>query len=102
MRPAEGRRTVPRDGDAVTAFLLILAPQFLDSLGLLAALPYGTELNPLYAILGLWPLLAAKMLVAVGVGIAVARRVPSGAPLIGLVGCAGCLTELFAVAGGIA
>ena len=81
----------------MTAFLLIVATQTLDTLGLLAALPYGHELNPLYAALGLWPLLAAKMLVAVGVGIAVARRVPSGAPLIGLVGCVGCLSELFAV-----
>ena len=86
----------------MTAFLIVIATQSLDSLGLLAALPFGTEANPLLAVLGLWPLLAAKMLVAVGVGIAVARRVPSGAPLIGLVGCAGCLTELFAVAGGIA
>ena len=86
----------------MTAFLLVIATQSLDSLGLLAALPFGHELNPLYAALGLWPLLAAKMLVAVGVGIVAARRVPSGAPLIGLVGCAGCLTELFAVAGGIA
>ena len=87
----------------MTAFLLVLATQSLDSLGLLAALPHGgVELNPLFAALGLWPLLAAKMLTAVGVGIVAARRVPSGAPLIGLVGCAGCLTELFAVAGGIA
>ena len=91
---------VPRHGDAVTAFLLVLATQSLDSLGLLAALPFGHEINPLFAALGLWPLLAAKMLVAVGVGIAVARRVPSGAPLIGLVGCAGCLTELYAIVGG--
>ena len=86
----------------MTAFLLILATQTLDSLGLLAALPYGHELNPLFTALGLWPLLAAKMIVATGVGIAVARRVPSGAPLIGLVGCAGCLSALFAVAGGVA
>ena len=86
----------------MTAFLIVIATQSLDSLGLLVALPYGHELNPLLVALGLWPLLAAKMLVAVGVGIVAARRVPSGAPLIGLVGCAGCLTELFAVAGGIA
>ena len=86
----------------MTAFFLVVATQTLDSLGLLAALPHGTEINPLFAALGLWPLLAAKMLFAVGVGIAVARRVPSGAPLIGLVGCAGCLSELFAVAGGVA
>ena len=87
----------------MTAFLLVIATQALDALGLLAALPHGgVELNPLFAVFGLWPLVAAKMLVAVGVGIAVARRVPSGAPLIGLVGCAGCLSELYAVAGGIA
>jgi len=87
----------------MTARVLVLATQTLDSLGLLAALSHGgVELNPLFAALGLWPLLAAKMIVAVGVGIAVARRVPSGAPLIGLVGCVGCLSELFAVAGGVA
>ena len=84
----------------MTAFLIVIAAQALDSLGLLAALPYGHELNPLFAVFGLWPLVAAKMLVAVGVGIIVARRVPSGAPLIGLVGCVGCLSELCAVAGG--
>ncbi len=86
----------------MTSFALVVATQALDALGYFAAVGKGTELNPLFAALGLWPLLAAKMLTAVGVGIVAARRVPSGAPLIGLVGCAGCLTELFAVAGGIA
>ena len=87
----------------MTAFLLVLATQALDALGLMLALGKGHEANPLMAGIiaaaGIGGLVVVKLGMGALIGVGVARVRPSMAPAFGLVGCVGCLSALFVVVG---
>ena len=85
----------------MTIFMLVLATQALDALGLMLALGRGTEQNPIMAAVltagGLGAVLVVKLALAVAMGAAsvnLARHWPWVPATVGLVGCVGCLSAL--------
>ena len=92
----------------MTAFLLVLATQTLDSLGSVLAISSGAghevwpTMAPVFAWGGMGAFLTVKLGVAAAAAAVIARVRPSLAPWVGLVGCADALSGLFAVAGGVA
>ena len=81
----------------MTVVALLVATQALDVLGYFAMPGRGVELNPLVAVVGVAPLIAAKFAAAAVAGVAlVASLRERWAPAVALIGCVGCLSELVA------
>jgi hypothetical protein len=88
----------------MTAFGLVFLTQAIDAFALVPALPFGHEASPLgswvLATFGIGVVVAGKLAAGAALGVVLARWAPRHAPLLALIGCVGCLSELIVVAGG--
>ena len=81
----------------MTIVALLVATQALDVLGYIVAVGHGTELNPLVALVGYPGMAAVKLAVGAIAGVVLLRcHGERAAPILALIGCVGCLSELVA------